>query len=96
MLTNPNQPFVRPLPIRSKAGAPYYEIIAGEMRWRGCQLAGLDQAPCIVRQYTDLQARWVALTENIQRESLTPMDIARAIGETRESLVSKIPISICN
>jgi ParB family chromosome partitioning protein len=76
---------VRSLPIRSKVGAPHYEIIAGEMRWRGCQLVGLDQVPCIVRQYTDLQARWVALIENIQRESLTPMDIARAIGEIRES-----------
>jgi ParB family chromosome partitioning protein len=63
--------------------APYYEIIAGEMRWRGCQLIGLDKAPCIIRYYTDLQARWVALVENIQRESLTPIDIARAIGEIR-------------
>jgi ParB family chromosome partitioning protein len=76
---------VRSLPARSQPGVPYYEIVAGEMRWRGCQRAGLAQAPCVVRQYTDLQARWVGLIENIQRKSLTPMDIARAIAGIRET-----------
>jgi ParB-like chromosome segregation protein Spo0J len=35
------------LPMRSKVEAPYYEIVASEMRWRGCQLIGLNQVPCI-------------------------------------------------
>lgn len=76
---------VRFLPERSQRGDPYYEIVAGEMRWRGCQLAQLDQVPCVVRQYADLQCQLVALIENIQRKSLTPIDIARAIMKIRKT-----------
>ncbi len=56
-----------------------YEIIAGERRWRACQLAGLTQAPVIVQDVDDETAMAMALIENLQREDLNAMDQARAM-----------------
>lgn len=56
----------------------YYEIIAGERRWRAAKLAGLKEVPVIVKEYTDLQIVEVALIENIQRENLNPIEEAMA------------------
>ena len=69
---------VRPLPA-SAAGAPRYEIVAGERRWQAAKLAGLTDIPTIVRELSDGQAVAVALIENIQREDLTPAEEARAL-----------------
>jgi ParB family chromosome partitioning protein len=55
-----------------------YRIIAGERRWRACQLAGLKEIPALVRKVEKRQALQLALIENIQREDLNPMDIATA------------------
>jgi len=55
-----------------------YRIIAGERRWRACQLAGLKEIPALVRKVEKRQALQLALIENIQREDLNPMDIAAA------------------
>jgi ParB family chromosome partitioning protein len=69
---------VRPLKT-SVAGAPRYEIVAGERRWQAAKLAGLTDIPTIVRELSDGQAVAVALIENIQREDLTSAEEARAL-----------------
>ncbi len=68
------QPIVaRPL----KSGR--YEILAGERRWRACQLAGLEQIPALIRDIQDQDALAIALIENIQREDLNALEEARAL-----------------
>ena len=57
----------------------HYEIIAGERRWRACQLAGLTTVPVVLRQVDDETAMAIALVENLQREDLNAMDQARAM-----------------
>jgi ParB family chromosome partitioning protein len=60
-------------------GGPRYEIIAGERRWQAAKLAGLTDIPTIVRDVSDEEALALALIENIQRESLSATDEARAL-----------------
>lgn len=55
----------------------YYEIVAGERRWRASKKAGLDEIPCIVRDDTERKNKEIALIENIQREDLNPIEKAR-------------------
>jgi len=55
-----------------------YEIIAGERRWRGAQIAGLHEIPALVKEMTDNEAQEAALIENIQRENLNAVEEARA------------------
>jgi len=56
-----------------------YEIIAGERRWRACQMAGLQEIPCVIKDVPDQAAMAMALIENIQRENLNSMEEARAL-----------------
>ena len=70
---------VRPLAQRGPDGAPRYEIVAGERRWRAAQLAGLKAVPVVVREIPDSAAIAMALIENIQRENLNPLEEALAI-----------------
>ncbi|MEZ5564201.1 MAG: ParB/RepB/Spo0J family partition protein [Gammaproteobacteria bacterium] len=76
---------VRPLVERGPGGAPRYEIVAGERRWRAAQMAGLQSIPALVRNIPDSAAIAMALIENIQREDLNPLEEAlalrRLIGE---------------
>ena len=66
------------LVVKSKNG---YMIVAGERRWRAAKLAGLKKIPAIVKDYTDTKKKQVALIENIQREDLNVIEVARAIKE---------------
>ena len=59
----------------------YYEIVAGERRWRASKKAGLDEIPCIVRDDTERKNKEIALIENIQREDLNPIEKARGFRE---------------
>ena len=56
----------------------YYQIIAGERRWRAAKKAGLTEIPCLVRTKTEQENREIALIENIQREDLSPLEEAKA------------------
>lgn len=58
-----------------------YTIIAGERRWRAAKIAGLKTIPAIVKDYSDTKIKQVALIENIQREDLNPIEIAKAIKD---------------
>lgn len=57
----------------------YYEIIAGERRWRACKKAGLTEIPAIVRENDEKRNKEIALIENIQREDLNPIEKAMGI-----------------
>ena len=70
---------VRPLPERDPSGAPRYEIVAGERRWRAAQMAGLQSIPVVIREIPDSAAIAMALIENIQRENLNPLEEALAL-----------------
>ena len=61
-----------------------YTIIAGERRWRAAKIAGLKEIPAIIKDYTDTKKKQVALIENIQREDLNIIEIAKAIKELME------------
>ncbi len=67
---------IQPLIVQEKNG--FYEIIAGERRWRAAKLAGLKEVPVIVKEYTDIEVVEISLIENIQRESLNPIEEAIA------------------
>lgn len=56
-----------------------FEIVAGERRWRAAQLAGLTRVPVVIRELRDQEAFEIALVENIQRESLNPVETALAL-----------------
>lgn len=72
------QGLLQPLLVRELSDGRY-EIIAGERRWRACQLAGLTEAPVILKQVDNETAMAMALVENLQREDLNAMDQARAM-----------------
>jgi ParB family chromosome partitioning protein len=87
---------VRPLPATS-AGAPLYELIAGERRWRAAARAHLETIPAIVREADDRSSLEVAVVENLQRQDLDPLEeamgfahLVEAYGYTHERLAERI------
>lgn len=67
---------LQPLLVQKRDG--YYEIIAGERRWRAAKKAGIKEIPVIIRDYSDQEIVEIALIENIQREDLNPIEEALA------------------
>ena len=65
-------------PILVQKKKDYYEIIAGERRWRAAKLAGLKEVPIIVKEFTEQEIVEISLIENIQRENLNPIEEAMA------------------
>ena len=62
---------LQPLLVQKKDN--YYEIIAGERRWRAAKLAGVKEVPVVIKDYSDQEVMEIALIENIQREDLNPI-----------------------
>ena len=67
----------------------FYEIIAGERRWRAARLAGVKEVPVVIREYTDREIMEISLIENIQREDLNPIEEAQAY----ESLINEYSLT---
>lgn len=82
----------------------YYEIVAGERRWRAAKKAGLTEMPCIIKDdITDKSNKEIALIENLQRVDLNPIDKAKGLkeliddyGMTQKELADSIGISRSN
>ena len=75
---------IQPLTVR-KLASGYYQIIAGERRWRAARLAGLTQVPAIVIEADDRKAMELALIENLQREDLNPIEEAEGYKTLMDS-----------
>ena len=73
---------LQPLIVQQKKD--YYEIIAGERRWRAAKMAGIKEVPVIIKNYTDQEIVEISLIENIQRENLNPIEEARAFKRLLE------------
>ncbi len=88
---------IQPIVVRSANTDGYYQIIAGERRWRASKMAGLTEVPVIVMELDDKKAAQIALIENIQREGLNPIEEATAykalmtdFGMTQEEVSRQI------
>ena len=89
---------IQPIVVTKKED--YYQIIAGERRWRAAKKAGLTEMPCLVRTKTEQENREIALIENIQRENLNPIEKARGLrrllddyGLSQQQLADKLGMS---
>lgn len=76
-------------PILVQNRKDYYEIIAGERRWRAAKIAGLKEIPVIIRNYTNQEIVEISLIENIQREDLNPIEEALAYKRLLEEFKLK-------
>ena len=75
-----HQGLLQPIVLRTQNDTDgYYELIAGERRWRAAQLAGLEKIPAILKRVDENTAAAIALVENIQREDLSAIEEATAI-----------------
>ena len=73
---------IQPIIVSKKSN--YYEIIAGERRWRASKKAGLAEIPAIIRDDNEQKNKEISLIENIQREDLNPIEKARGIKQLME------------
>lgn len=74
------QGVIQPITVRP-LGGDRYQLIAGERRWQASQKAGLTDIPAYVRQATDQQMLEIAIIENIQRQDLNAMEVARSLAQ---------------
>ena len=70
---------IQPLVVR-RSGA-FYEIVAGERRWRAARRADLEKVPCIIREFTDEENMLIAIIENLQLEDLDPIEEANGLNQ---------------
>ncbi len=91
-----NYGVIQPIVVK-KTNDGYYEIIAGERRWRAAKIAGLKTIPAVVRKWEEAEAFEAALVENLQREDLNPMEEAQSyhrlqseFGFSQEKIADKV------
>lgn len=77
---------LQPLLVRASPHGGTYQLIAGERRLRAAKLAGLSEAPALVRALTDQETLIVTLLENLQREDLNPIEEARGLEALRKAM----------
>ncbi len=89
---------IQPIIVTKKEG--YYQIVAGERRWRAAKMAGLKEIPCLVRTEDEQTNREIALIENIQRKNLNPIEKALGLRRllddynlTQQELADKLGMS---
>lgn len=97
------QGVLQPVLVRKVSGrgeSERYELVAGERRWRAARMAGLREIPALVRELNDLQSAEIALLENVQREDLGPLEVARGylrlvdeFGYTHEAVAKRLGLS---
>jgi ParB family chromosome partitioning protein len=75
---------IQPLVVRRRGGR--YQLVAGERRWRAAKMSGLTRVPVVVQEISDEQLLEVTLIENIQREDLTAIEVARAFDRLVKEL----------
>ena len=75
---------IQPITVR-KLSSGYYQIIAGERRWRAARMAGLSEVPVVIIEADDRKAMELAMIENLQREDLNPMEEAEGYHALMES-----------
>ncbi|MBR2482142.1 MAG: ParB/RepB/Spo0J family partition protein [Oscillospiraceae bacterium] len=75
---------IQPITVR-KLASGYYQIIAGERRWRAARMAGLSEVPVVIIEADDRKAMELAMIENLQREDLNPMEEAEGYHALMES-----------
>jgi ParB family chromosome partitioning protein len=66
-------------PVLLRRAGERFQLVAGERRWRAARIAGLESVPAVVRDLSDREALELALTENLLREELNPMEVARGL-----------------
>ena len=71
-------------PVVVKKNGDYYELIAGERRWRAAKIAGMDKIPVVVKKWEEAEAFEAALVENVQREDLNPIEEAESYYRLQE------------
>ncbi len=77
---------VQPILLRRSAPAEgRYQLVVGERRWRAARLAGLETVPAMIRELADQDALELALTENLLRQDLNPLEVARAYQALQET-----------
>lgn len=83
--------------IVSPCGEDRYRIIAGERRWRACRIAGLEEVPVLIRDYSPQEISEISLIENLQREDLNPVEEAmgyrnlmEGYGLTQEQIAQRV------
>ena len=74
---------IQPVVVRESMGG-FYEIIAGERRWRAAKMAGLNEIPVVVLSADDRRAAEMSLIENLQRQDLNPIEEAQALKKLQE------------
>ena len=91
-----NNGVIQPITVR-KAKPGKFQLVTGERRWRAARLAGLNQIPAIMSDYSDYQMMEIALIENLQREDLNPIEEAQAYNRmidefnmTQEEVANKV------
>ena len=84
-------------PLILKKADDYYEIVAGERRWRAAKIAGLKKVPCVIKDYDEALGFEVALIENLQREDLNPVEealgykrLAETMNLNQEAIADKV------
>ena len=90
-----NYGILQPLLVQKKGS--FYELIAGERRWRAAKLAGIKEVPVVLREYSKQQAMEIALIENVQRADLNPIEEAQAYQQlvkefqlTQEEIAARV------
>lgn len=84
---------LQPLLVRPSSDGRHYEVVAGSRRWKACELLGRRTVPVVIRELTDRQALTISLTENVQQQTLDPIERAEGVKRLLDYYVQEMPRS---